>query len=128
MPRNRKRRVGLRQGAGEEAVTTYFGLPLPIDAPSSIAKLGRVIPGVWRCVNGMHVEVHAVTAHHATGVSSRSNLMHWNTFTGKLIDAVETGWDLKEWVGHLPQGTASPKPTAPPSPCCTDVHSEGGRI
>jgi hypothetical protein len=107
---------------------TYFSIPLPIDPPSSIAKLGRVIPGVWRCANGMHAEVRAVTAYHAAGVSSRSAEMRWDTSSGRLIDAVETGWDLKEWVGHLPQGTASPTPTAPPSPDCTDAHSAGGRI
>jgi hypothetical protein len=81
---------------------TYFGLPLPIDAPSSISQLGHVIPGVWRCANGMHADVHIVTAHHATGVSSRSMEMQWDTSSGRLLDAVETGWDLKEWVGHPP--------------------------
>jgi hypothetical protein len=107
---------------------TYFGIPLPIDAPSDIYTFGCVFPGVWRCANGLHVEVRAVTAHHATGVSSRSMEMRWDTSSGRLIDTIETGWDLKEWVGHLPQGTASPKPTAPPSPDCTDAHSLGGRI
>jgi hypothetical protein len=81
---------------------TYFGLPLPIDAPSSIFQLERVIPGVWRCANRLHAEVRTVTAHHATGASSRSTEMRWDASSGKLIDAVETGWDLKEWVGHLP--------------------------
>ncbi len=81
---------------------TYFGIPLPIDPNSSISKLGRVIPGVWRCGNRLHAEVRAVTANHATGASSRSTEMRWDTSSGRLIDAVETGWDLKEWVGHLP--------------------------
>jgi hypothetical protein len=107
---------------------TYFGLPLPIDPPSSIAKLGRVIPGVWRCVNGLHAEVRDVSIIHATGVSSRSTEMRWDASSGKLIDAAETGWDLKEWVGHLPQDKPSPTPTAQPSPCCMDARSSGGRI
>jgi hypothetical protein len=54
--------------------------------------------------------------------------MRWDASSGKLIDAVETGWDLKVWLGHLPQGKPSPTPTAQPSPDCTDAHSVGARI
>ena len=109
-------------------MTTYFGLPLPIDAPSSISKLGRVIPGVWRCANGLRAEVRDASIIHAAGVSSRSMEMRWDASSGKLIDAVETGWDLKVWLGHLPQGKPSPTPTAQPSPDCTDAHSADERI
>jgi hypothetical protein len=127
MPRHWERRVGLRYDTGQ-AMKTYFGIPLPIDPPSSIAKLGRVIPGVWRCANGLHAEVRDASIIHAAGASSRSTEMRWDASSGKLIDAVETGWDLKVWVGHLPQGTPSPTSTAPPSPDCTASHSAGGRI
>jgi len=127
VPRHWKRRVGSRQDTGQ-AMKTYFGLPLPIDPPSSIAKLGRVIPGVWRCANGLHAEVRDASIIHAAGVSSRSMEMRWDASSGKLIDAVETGWDLKVWLGHLPQDKPSPKSTAPPLPCCTGAHSAGGRI
>lgn len=79
---------------------------LPVEPETD--KLAAVIRGVWRCVNGRFVWVRDVGIEHANGVSVASDAMRWGTYTGKLIDGVDTGWDLEAWIGFAPEGEAKP--------------------
>lgn len=84
---------------------------LPVGVESN--NFAAAIRGVWRCVNGQFAEVLGVGIEHATGVSAASDAMRWGTFTGKLIDGVDTGWDLDVWMGFAPADEAVKRPSNP---------------
>lgn len=79
---------------------------LPVDPETD--KLAAVIRGVWRCLNGQFVTVKDVGAEYATGVSIASTEMRWGTFTGRIVDGIDCGWDLEAWLGFAPEEEAKP--------------------
>lgn len=74
---------------------------LPVEPETD--KLAAVIRGVWRCLNGQLVTVKDVGPEYATGVSIASTEMRWGTFTGRIVDGIDCGWDLEAWLGFAPE-------------------------
>lgn len=66
--------------------------------------------GVYRCQNWKHVAVEKIEGGRALGSSPSHGSMSWDVENGRMNEAVETGWDLVEWVGRIPDLDVEPAP------------------